>query len=755
MKPSYLAVSHPKLTLAFLGILTLGGLYFLTGARMDNSLDVWLARKDPKRDFYDEFRKRFGTEEYFLVALCQDDAFSPQTMELVETLTQKLESLDELQQVESLSKVYSIWKKSREEGGIASDLETFRKETLNSPFYVGLMVSPTGRDSAIMAQLTEKGMEDRQAVAERVKALVSGIVPPDRAVYYAGSSVFNAELNAVSRRSMAIFYPLIAAAGAILLVVVLRSKAMTLAACSAVVATIVWGVGAMVCAGRTLNVVTSALPAIVLVSTVSYALHFLLEYRRQVWSHHDKKRAVRATLDMVEIPCLLSAVTTAQGFGSLMIGRVEPVVELGIFAGLAVLGGYVAVVYGLGAFVTILPVPKRWQVSETEADRVGKGGAAWHFGFQESWYRARWLIIFLGFLYTAVSAFFASRVYFEANPFEFFPEDNVYSKAHNYLERELFGLSRIQIQIRSKEGKDLTELQELKKVEEVGEALKKIPYVTTVITAADFVKETRRSHSLGATEAYQLPRRQIQLRQILNEIMNENLRTRFNEHFAENHTYAKLTLRTHTLGSREYGKVLQSIQEAAEGVLGESYEVVPTGLIPLVDSSQKYMVLTQVQSISLALALISLVFILLLRSIRFTVLGLLPNLIPILGTFGFMGWMQIPLDVATIMVASVSLGIVVDNTIHFLFRYRRNLRKEDPLPAVVDTLRTSGQAITFAGAINCLGFAVLIFSGFQPMKYFGLLVSLTMLCALLGATILLPALLVTLGPGRMQGRQGD
>ena len=195
------------------------------------------------------------------------------------------------------------------------------------------------------------------------------------------------------------------------------------------------------------------------------------------------------------------------------------------------------------------------------------------------------------------------------------------------------------------------------------------------------------------------------------------------------------------------------MQEVLDRVLGESYECTPTGLIPLVDSAQAYMVESQVQSLTLAVVLITLIFVMLLRSIRLTVLGLLPNLIPILGTFGFMGWREIPLDVATIMVASVSLGIVVDNTIHFLFRYRRNLKKEDPLPAVIDTLRTSGQAITYAGTINCLGFGVLIFSGFQPMKNFGLLVSLTMFCALLGATVLLPALLVTLGPKRKRKKK--
>ncbi|MCA9438101.1 MAG: hypothetical protein KC978_20115, partial [Candidatus Omnitrophica bacterium] len=170
---SYLAAKHPHLVLAGLGVLSLLLLYFLVGIRMDNSIDVFFVQEDPNLQFYNEYRERFGTEEFFLVCFAKDDAFSPETMELVKKVSEGLLELDELQQVESLAKVYDIWKDAREEGGIEFDLETFRTDTLNSPFYVGLLVSETGEDSAIMAQLSPKGMADRPSVVEKVQEIVA------------------------------------------------------------------------------------------------------------------------------------------------------------------------------------------------------------------------------------------------------------------------------------------------------------------------------------------------------------------------------------------------------------------------------------------------------------------------------------------------------------------------------------------------------------------------------------------------------
>jgi predicted RND superfamily exporter protein len=748
MKINHLGARRPVATLLFLAGLCALSVYALLGIRMDNSIEVWFASNDPKLHFYREFRERFGSEEFLMIALCKDDAFSEATMALAGKLVEELQTFEELERVESLSKVYSIWSESRKEADLPHDLETFREDTLTSPFYKGLLVSPSGRDMAIMAQMSPAGIADREGLAEKTFALIERVVPEERTVYYAGSAIFNSEMNRLSRESAMVFYPLVIASGAILLGVALRSLRATLIAAGAVLGSILWGVGLLSGTGHALNVVSSAMPPILLVSTLSYSLHFMMEYRRQVVGHRDRVRAVTATLDLVAIPCLLSALTTSIGFGSLMVSQVEPVIDLGTFAAIGVLGGYLAVVFGIGAAATLMGVPPAWKRMAKLHDRSEGERGPRHFGFQQSWFGARWLIVLLGVVFTVFALYQAQKVYFESNPFEFFPEENIITQSHHYLEEEMGGLSRLEVQVHGKAGEDLLDLSALNDFERAAAELVAVTHVTQVVTPGDYIKEAQRSRSLGGEEEYRLPRRQSQLRQIVAGILDENLKRRLEEQYAEDHTYAKLTLSLETLGSRVYGETLEDIEQVLEKTLGEKYETEPTGIVPLIASSQKYMVDSQVKSLSLALALISLTFVVLLRSIRLTILGLLPNLVPILGTFGLMGWIALPLDVATIMVASVSLGIVVDNTIHFLFRYTRNLKRESPLDAVIDTLKTSGQAIAFAGIINCVGFGVLIFSGFQPMRNFGSLVSFTMFLALLGATILLPALLLTLGPSR-------
>ena len=745
--PNDLAVKRPRLTLLILGLVSVALIYFLVGIRMDNSIDVFFVQGDPNLEFYNEYRERFGTEEFFLVCFAKEEnAFSPETMEVVAKTAAEMAKLSELEQVESLAKVYEIWRQAREEGGIESDLQAFKEDTLNSPFYVGLLVSPSGKDSAIMAQLSPEGRADRPAVVEKVQEIVERVVPEEHTVYLAGPATFNYELNRLSRASAATFYPLIVVAGAILLWAILRSLTMMLAVWVAVLASVIWGLGAMVAAGKSLNVVTSALPPILLVSTISYSLHLLLEYRRQITMHTDKRHALSLALGMVAIPCLLSAVTTSIGFGSLVVSQVGPIIDLGLFAALSVLGGYVAVVFGLAALIALIPAPKSWKTAADHQGEAGESSGGWYFGFKEHWEGAKWPIIFVGLAYTVIAGWYASKVFFEANPFEFFPPESRFATRLGYLQDNLTGLSRMEIQIRKSEEEDLLNLRDLRLVDETSDKLREVENISKVISAADFIKEARRSRSLGDESAYVLPRREMQLRQTIEGLLNENLRNRLETYFAGDRTYTKITLNSFSMGSRGYRKVLEETDRILEETLGEEYDYRVTGLVPLVDSSQAYMVESQVQSILLAIAAIALTFVILLKSLRLTVLGLLPNLIPILGTFGFMGFIEMPLDVATIMVASVSLGIVVDNTIHFLFRFQRYLHKEGRKKAAIDTLRTSGQAIAIAGFINCLGFGVLIFSGFKPMKNFGTLVSLTMLSALIGATILLPALLLALGP---------
>ena len=481
LKASYIPAHRPKLILFVLGIMTLVGVYFLTGLRMDNSLDVWLANEDPKRDFYDEFRKRFGTEEYLLVALCEDDAFSEETMELVRVLSARLADLEELTQVESVWKVYSIWKKTREEGGVEADLATFREDMLTSPFYLSLLLSPTGKDTAIMAQLTERGMDDRQGVADKVRSIVSEIVPHERKVYYAGSSIFNAELNAVSKKSTAIFYPLVALAG--------RDH---------------------VGAGFTLESDDiNRLPS-------RFGLHHLGSRRSGRCGEIHQRGHNRAPRHTARVDRLLfaafpariqtagplsprtnggrskrlstwllcracfRALTTAVGFGSLVVSRVGPVVELGVFAAISVMGGYVAVVYGLGAMVTILPIPSRWQSLARDGARTGREAEpAPDISVSRSrGTRPDGSSSFLVCSSRRHLVFLPLACISKPIPSSFFPDDNAYSRFHDYLERELFGLSRIQIQVKNKEGEDLTSLGALKKIEEAGEELKKIPNVT-------------------------------------------------------------------------------------------------------------------------------------------------------------------------------------------------------------------------------------------------------------------------------------
>ena len=168
-----------------------------------------------------------------------------------------------------------------------------------------------------------------------------------------------------------------------------------------------------------------------------------------------------------------------------------------------------------------------------------------------------------------------------------------------------------------------------------------------------------------------------------------------------------------------------------------------TGVVSLLVKMQDELLATQIRSFSLTFVVISLIFLLLLKTFPLALVAMVPNIFPIIVNLGLMGFFHIPLNVATIMIASIAIGIAVDDSLHFLIRYKDSYRKTgDSYGSVINTLRQVGRPVVFTTVVNTIGFGILVFAAFVPMKHFGELMVLTLLSALLADLLLLPALLL-------------
>jgi hypothetical protein len=217
---------------------------------------------------------------------------------------------------------------------------------------------------------------------------------------------------------------------------------------------------------------------------------------------------------------------------------------------------------------------------------------------------------------------------------------------------------------------------------------------------------------------------------------------------SDDYRTAVLASRLKTVSSAKMDRFLREVKEHIRREYPD-LGIQVTGVSVLVTDSIDAIVRGQIQGLALALGLISLVLIGLLGSVRLGLLSLIPNLIPVLTTLGFMGWLGIPINTATAVISCVAIGIAVDDTIHYMARFRREYETDpDEAAAAFRSLVSTGRAMYLTSWILTVGFSVLVLSHFKPIIYFGSLMAVTMLSALAGDMVLLPVLLMTLKPVR-------
>ena len=213
------------------------------------------------------------------------------------------------------------------------------------------------------------------------------------------------------------------------------------------------------------------------------------------------------------------------------------------------------------------------------------------------------------------------------------------------------------------------------------------------------------------------------------------------------HSMSRLSVRCVIMTAEKAKKLLERLKGILEGIFTGPVQADLTGIVPIWIKLDTYLLSSQIRSFSIAAIGIFIMMCLLLRSVRVGLLSMIPNLLPILVTMGVMGWTGIRLDTATIMITSVALGIAVDDTIHFLARFKMELENcGDYDEAIHRTIRSVGRAIVFTSIILFWGFITLTLGNFKPTIYFGFLTSLTMLVALIGDVFLLPVLLKIFRP---------
>ncbi|MHC4181943.1 MAG: efflux RND transporter permease subunit [Planctomycetota bacterium] len=751
-----------------IGLLTGFFGYFARQASTDNSIEVWLNEGDPKLDYYHDFIEKFGDEEFLIIAVNDASIFSSEGIKLVDSIAKELEKLEGVKNVTSLASVFKdklsspyfkdILKKSRGKKVV----DVFKEEIMSDHMYLNNVISGDGKTTAIIATVEKSSPESRMKLVNESRGIITSTrnalgqeaLPKD--FYLAGPSIVNAELDRMSQRDIRVFMPIMFAVAFVILVILFRNFSGVLIPILTISINTIWAVGLFVIFHNKMNMVSSMLTPLVFIISLATTVHILNRFYQEVTISKDRQRNVLETVKSIGIPCFLTCTTTSIGFLSLMVSDVTPVKNTGIFIAAGIMMSFfvcITLVPGILSLFPVLGSRTSGNVSEDEKlgdekpgdEKPGNAEVSGMSGFVGSFVKKNTLWIFVfSIIFVGFAIYGITRIKVESNIFESFPENSEISRSTAYIENNLMGLLPIEIAINAVDTGGIFQPEVLDKMETLQDYLKELPEVTTSMSVADYVRKLNKllgkdkSNNQAVTQQKAID--YVKLASLHGDSIVKSLYTSDNNE-------GRVSVRMKNVGSSRYQEIVSGIEQFIKSNVPVSIGCTITGIVPLLMDMQGYLVESQIKTFTLAFILIFICITLLLKSLRIGMISMIPNLIPITVTLGVMGYLDIRLDVATIMIASVAIGISVDDTIHFLYRFKKEFRIDmNHYLAIKRTLSGVGRALVFTTVVATCGFLIFCLSSFKPIQYFGLLTGVTMVTALVADIFILPSCILLFKP---------
>ncbi len=712
--------------------------------RAEQSNASMSSSRPAERAVEQRFLADFGNDEVIVVALTHPEILGPDGVAMVRNVTERIAALDGVRRTTSLTNVRQIV--SGPEGAEPAPLlldplppgeegaAAVRRALDANPHLTGLLISADRRTAAILVELENRDGDDsyRARLVRDVRAIQQEARPAGAAIHVTGITLQKDDTTRLVRRDQSILLPLSLLMLAISLAVVTRHIAGVLLPLVVTGVTVVITLGLYAALGHQVNVITSLLPPLLLVLSTTTAIHLFQEWVALGPRVPDRAGRLRSVLRFFVAPCFMTSLTTAIGLGSLVVNDIPAVRLFGAFGAFGIMLSFVLNFTLMPALLSFLDPPA------APRRRVGvafEGAlkAAARFAV-----RRPGLTFLAAGVPTVLALIGLPMIRNNTDLVRFLREDEALVRDTRFIDRTLGGASAIDLVIERRDGRPLTGIDDVRRLDAFVDEVRRLSGVTGALALTDLLKQLHRAeHRL---DRLALPEDGDRLAELFDLLDAAEDQSDIRRVMTPDVRRARVTLRLHSMGTREVASLLDRVEKAGRAALGSAYVVTPTGSFYKITVDSNRLVAGQVGSFGLALALVLLVIGLMLRSVKLLVAAVLPNVVPILWTMGLMGWLGIDLSTATTMVASVVLGIAVDDAIHYLTRFRSEY-SGDLEGAVLRTTGITGRVLSITTVVLTLGFWVGTLSSFKPTVYFSLLSGVTMVTALACTMTLLPACL--------------
>ena len=523
-----------------------------------------------------------------------------------------------------------------------------------------------------------------------------------------------------------------------------------------IIVTLLWVVGLIGWTVETMSMMLNIIIFLVLAIGVADTVHILsgyLFFRNHGESHEE---ALRSVFRKTALACMLTSITTMIGMFSLLLVPIKPIQSFGLFSGIGVFIAFLLTVFVLPLMLDLWsPYAKNPKASLTKKKhRLDDDGQRMHFvqsilrKVEPLSYRFP-LAVTLSFVLAAVIlAYGMTKVKIDTNMVNIIKEGQPMRTTYNLVDRFMGGSGSAEILVNTGKIDGLKDPRILNAMDDLQIFVKnEFPHLVTKSTSlVNISKDSFKALNEGQDSMYVIPYDPGILANTLFMFNNANPKER-RRMVTDDYSLGRISVNLRNSGSQEYNDMIFRIHNFADRRFAELKSDYPklkvrvTGTLAMLSQMTDYISWSQVRSFGLALIVISLLLLLVFSSYRAGMVALLPNIFPVLTIFGIMGYLEISLDTDTLLVAPITIGIAVDDTIHFLTNYRAEVSKHGNIKeGIIKTFRETGQAITFTSIILSIGFLIFLMSSHQGLSNFGIMSAIAFFTALLADLFLLPSM---------------
>ena len=707
---------------------------------------------------YNNFKSQFGEDGNMMVlGVSSPDLLKKEQFNEWKALAAEIQKIEGIKQVLSIGNLYDLQKDTSNQRFVLkqlsaktvlsdTEMDSIKQRIYELPFYEGLLYNKESHATLMVINIDTKilNTKKRAPIIQSILDKTDAFSKRNKLeVHYSGLPFIRTAVSRLVSKEFVLFLGLSILVAAVILFIFFRRLYPVIFPILLVIVGVIWSLATLVMFGYEITILTGLIPPLIVIIGIPNSILLLNKYHNELRKHGDKAKALHVTILRISETTLIANITAAIGFGVLFFTGSALLVEFGVVAALNVMATWFICLCLIPIIFSYLPVPALKAQEEHDNSILHKLLVKTDYLVH---HRSK-LIYSVTMIITLISMIGVLKINVNGYVVDDLPQNSPIIRDLKFFEKNFEGILPLEVSIDTRKRNGVLNLSTIKKVDRMEEMISEYPEFSRSVSLNKALKYASQAFYNGDPQFFRIPN-DMEKNFVLSYLGNSGGNNDMLKGFVDsNKQVARVSFQMADVGSKRMNELLKELKPRIDSILKpERYDVLLTGSSIIFSKGTDYMLMHLMESILLAIALISLLRLAQFKDVRIMFISLLPNVIPLIITAGLMGFFNIPLKPSTILIFTIAFGLASDQTIYFLTRYQQELLSTDfsTSKVISDTIIETGISMTHIALVLFFGFGIFTASTFGGTMILGLLLSITLIIALVSNLTLLPALLVLL-----------